>query len=174
MPQHWPSLRTVWEAHRFGWLVRRFIGRRIHRDPTTNQQELRELFYIDIYEVGWPSRCLQWESWSEFEVNFLQGTTIYRNEGHPARTWWRSGIPVSTQRFGFGSRSWKGLPIHPVYFGFVVNTIFYAVLLWILTLGPFTARRMIRRKRGLCIKCAYDLRGTSGGCPECGYERELT
>ena len=173
VPRHWPSLRTAWESHPFGWVVRRFIGRRIHWDPTTDQQERRELFYVDICEVGWPSRCLQWESWREFEVNFPQGTTIYRNEGHPVPSWWRSGITVSAQRFGFGSQSWKALPIHPVYFGFVINTIFYAVFMWCVTFGPFTARRVLRRKRGHCIKCGYDVRGDfSAGCPECGWQRE--
>ena len=170
VPRHWPSPWTAWEAHTSGWLVRRFIGRRIHWNPTTDQPERREVFFVDIYEVGWPSRCLQWESWREFEVNFPQGTTVNRNEGHPVPSWWRSGITVSAQRFGFGSQSWKALPIHPIYFGFVVNTIVYAVLVWSVTLGPFTVRRAIRRKRGRCIKCGYDLRGTSGGgaCPECG------
>ena len=64
------------------------------------------------------------------------------------------------------------LPLRPILPGFAINTIFYAAILWILMLGPVTARRMIRRKRGRCIKCGYDLRGTSGGggevCPECG------
>ncbi|MCH7813010.1 MAG: hypothetical protein IID40_03220 [Planctomycetes bacterium] len=33
---------------------------------------------------------------------------------------------------------------------------------------PFALRRN-RRKRGLCLKCGYDLTGnTSGVCPECG------
>ena len=65
------------------------------------------------------------------------------------------------------------LPYIPIWPGFAVNTIFYAVILWMLTLGPITARRMIRRKRGHCIKCGYDLRGDfSSGCPECGWRRE--
>ena len=68
----------------------------------------------------------------------------------------------------------RALPLRPIWPGFAINTIFYAAILWLLTLGPFTARRMIRRKRGQCIKCGYDLRGTSeGGCPECGWRREV-
>ncbi len=65
------------------------------------------------------------------------------------------------------------LPVHVLWPGLVINTIFYAALLWLITLGQFTARRMIRVKRGLCLKCGYDLRGTSGGgCPECGWRRD--
>ncbi len=65
------------------------------------------------------------------------------------------------------------LPLSPLWPDFAINTIFYAAVLWMLTLGPFTARRMIRHKRGHCIKCGYDLRGDfSAGCPECGWRRE--
>ena len=67
------------------------------------------------------------------------------------------------------------LPLRPIWPDFAINTVFYAAILWLLTFGPFTARRLIRRKRGHCIKCGYDLRGTSGGggevCPECGAQR---
>ncbi len=55
--------------------------------------------------------------------------------------------------------------------GFAINTLFYAAILWLLILGPFTARRMIRRKRGQCSKCGYDLRGAEHEvCPECGAD----
>ena len=64
------------------------------------------------------------------------------------------------------------LPLRPLWPGFAVNTVFYAVILWGLFAGPFVVRRWRRIRRGLCPKCAYDLRGTRGGaataCPECG------
>ncbi len=67
----------------------------------------------------------------------------------------------------------RALPLRPIWPGFAINTILYAAILWLLALGPFTARRMIRRKRGRCIKCGYNLRGDfSAGCPECGWRRE--
>ena len=60
----------------------------------------------------------------------------------------------------------------PIWARFAINTIFYAAILWLLTLGPFTTRRFIRRKRGRCIKYGYDLRGTTHMiiCSECGHE----
>ncbi len=61
------------------------------------------------------------------------------------------------------------LPLRPIWPGFAINTIFYTAILWCVTFGPFTIRRMIRHKRGLCAKCGYDLRGAMHDlCPECG------
>ncbi len=62
----------------------------------------------------------------------------------------------------------RALPLRPIWPGFAVNTIFYAALLW-LPFAPFTLRRLIRRRRGLCPACGYDLRHAEHeGCPECG------
>ena len=63
--------------------------------------------------------------------------------------------------------------LRPVWPGFAINTVVYAAILWLLALAPFTARRMIRHRRGRCRKCGYDLRGDfSASCPECGWRRE--
>jgi len=64
------------------------------------------------------------------------------------------------------------LPLHPIWSGFAINTIFYATILF-LPFAPFQVRKYLRVKRGLCIKCGYDLRGDfDSGCPECGLGRE--
>ena len=98
----------------------------------------------------------------------------YRTHLAPSVTYTvRGGIRVASYRIGGPSGEPGILPIRLIWPGFAINTIFYAAILWLLTLGPFTARRMIRRKRGHCIKCGYDLRGdVSSGCPECGWQRD--
>ena len=66
----------------------------------------------------------------------------------------------------------RALPLLPMWPGFAVNTLFYAIILWLLIPGPFVLRRLIRIRRGRCPKCGYDLRGDhDGGCPECGGMR---
>ena len=63
------------------------------------------------------------------------------------------------------------LPLRPLWPGFAINTVFYAVMLWLLFAAPSALRRRWRIRRGLCPKCAYDLRGgppDGGACPECG------
>ena len=114
---------------------------------------------------GWPWLSL-WVSFHEIRPSGTTGTTKVAVE-----RW--TGLAVSS-----GAKLLdppKALPLIPIWPGFAINTIFYAAILWLLTLGPFTARRIIRRRRGHCIKCGYDLRGTyDGGCPECGWRREAT
>ena len=61
----------------------------------------------------------------------------------------------------------RAVPINPAWPGFAVNTLFYAIVLWLLIPGPFALRRFIRMRRGLCPACAYP-RGESAVCSECG------
>ncbi len=63
----------------------------------------------------------------------------------------------------------RAVPLRPIWPGFAGNTLFYAAILWLLIPGPFALRRLIRRRRGLCPACGYDLRhGEHEACPECG------
>ncbi|MGH7130850.1 MAG: hypothetical protein ACREJO_02765, partial [Phycisphaerales bacterium] len=85
------------------------------------------------------------------------------------------GIQVSTHWvINGGSRAGqaRALPLTPLWSGFAVNTVVYAVL-WSVALVGFAAWRRSRRKRkGACEKCGYDLSGqTQSGCPECGWGR---
>ena len=82
---------------------------------------------------------------------------------------WPDDRGVTVWALDFGD---EVLPMIPIWPGFVINTIFYGAILSLLILGPFALRRLIRRNRGQCIKCGYDLRGDfSAGCPECGWQR---
>ena len=55
----------------------------------------------------------------------------------------------------------------PVWF-LILLTLPYPIVIFVR--GPYHRyRRYRRRKKGLCLKCAYNLRGNvSGICPECG------
>ena len=126
----------------------------VNRSPDSLVLEVRWLHCF-----GWPRRSL-WSHWSRLE-DPGEPAPVYASEGYilPLVPSWGNLIP-------------RPLPTRPIWPGFAFNTFFYAATLWLLTLGPFTARRMIRRKRGHCIKCGYDLRGDfSAGCPECGWQR---
>ncbi|UCD74193.1 MAG: hypothetical protein JSV91_10430 [Phycisphaerales bacterium] len=64
------------------------------------------------------------------------------------------------------------LPCRPMWPGFVINTLIYAAVLWLLLRGLPAVRRAVRAFNGRCTNCGYDLRGTPGtACPECGWGR---
>ena len=117
------------------------------------------------WRVGWPLPCLARHTWLSFGNNIPSGYGFAAGQDE-------RGLVVLPQDGMFAGFRERRLPIEPVWLGLIVNTLIYSAALWLLTLGPFTARRMIRQKRGCCIKCGYDLRGNSGGegevCPECG------
>lgn len=59
------------------------------------------------------------------------------------------------------------LPLKCLWTDFMVNTVFYAAVLWMVFAFPIALRRRRRIKRGLCPACAYPV-GTSDLCTECG------
>lgn len=61
------------------------------------------------------------------------------------------------------------LPTSPLWRGMVINTLFYAAMVWMLIRGPFEAQRRWREWNGRCGACGYP-RGTSSVCTECGAD----
>ncbi len=64
------------------------------------------------------------------------------------------------------------LPCKPVWTGLAFSTAFYSGLWLLLFCAPALSRRTLRRRRGLCPRCAYDLKGLppASTCPECGTQ----
>ncbi len=58
------------------------------------------------------------------------------------------------------------LPTRPLWRGLLVDTAFHAIVAYVLLFVPGDVRRWLRRRRGLCVKCAYPVSG--GTCSECG------
>ena len=98
--------------------------------------------YMQIEEYGWPAPSLSCRWYSEPECKWTTGA------------WWLGG---------------ECLPLRPLWPGIVSNTVVYFAAFWLLFLGPGMLKRMLRRYRGRCPVCGYDLRGTTHErCPECG------
>ncbi len=89
-----------------------------------------------------------------------------------------SGMSEDGQRYLYESRWMTGvlmsqeferrvMPLMPVGIGFACNTIVVASAACLMLLMPGAIRRALRRRSGLCDRCAYP-RGTSVVCTECG------
>ncbi len=67
----------------------------------------------------------------------------------------------------------RALPYKPIWLGLVVDILFYTLIWFTLIFVYEITNRALRRNKGCCIKCGYDLRGIDNeGCPECGWGRE--
>ena len=109
------------------------------------------------HAFGFPLRCLYW-NW-EMDSGNVNIRFSYSLSLKP-----RPSLPQTTH-----PNEQRALPLGIIPFGFAINTISYASLLWFLISGLSVLRRYFRHKRGLCVKCAYDLRGADHlQCPECG------
>ena len=130
---------------------------------------------LERWEAPTWSRLRQLPIYERLDPVVLQGDRAF---GLPALSVWYGldtkralGTSLVLSREVTGCLPYRNLAVTPLWPGFAINTIFYAAILWFLTLGPFFARRIIRRKRGLCPNCGYDLRGTAQMiCSECGHE----
>ncbi len=74
---------------------------------------------------------------------------------------WRDGSG------NWGSNRWGDLRLRPLWSAFVLNTLLYGAVLWLLVQTMLVGRRWVRIRRALCPKCAYPM-GESAVCTECG------
>jgi hypothetical protein len=160
VPDSWPGPPVAVWREGFGWCACTYWA-----SAKGEEGFIIANHYLESAEVGWPCSSLCWRV-----------RHIVIPQGKPARSWSHvikgDGIRPDWERLGFTPLSWKRLPTRPIWPGFLINTLFWAVILWMLIVGPFALRRLIRRKCGRCPNCGYDLRGGfEAGCPECGWGR---
>ncbi len=153
----WPAEPDLaWDRHFFGSRFRTLIATVGGFDPANLSEEEfleradeRSFYTVKVATYGWPIRCLGLEEWSESHglVPFSRQT---------------SGLRIGTTI----------LPARPVWGGFIVNTLLYAIFLALIAIVGYQARRVFRVMRSRCPNCAYQLVGdVSAGCSECGWNR---
>jgi len=123
---------------------------------------------VVIRQIGWPARCL-W-GWQKSRIGSpanpnAVGAATMRYYGH-------IGLGVRS-RVAFGPKvpAWRKVLVwYSMPVGLAVNTALYGAWWLAVVLGARAVLRWRRRRRGLCARCGYDLRGLGEGevCPECG------
>jgi len=131
----------------------------VFNDPT--------LPWYKEFGYGWPCRS-----------GYVEVRTVVRTKTgqHIPRNVWSttSGIEIVADNPNNRLPYFRVLPLRPIFPGFLIDTLFYGVIWYGLFFGTGATRRAIRRKRGRCPMCGYDLRGNfESGCSECGWNREV-
>jgi hypothetical protein len=118
--------------------------------------------------AGWPLRAFSCDNPDEVSIIInSSGMQMAGNGGKSVRGGWELS-PFAGGMFG---KSWRAIPLRPLWGGLLVDILVLATLWFALLAGMDAFRRSRRRERGLCPRCAYDLRSsgvTHKRCPECG------
>jgi len=114
--------------------------------------------------TGWPARAFE-------HIYYPHPGTPARTERETIEALYQSTTTIQTVLDWPG----YGAAIHPATVapqGLMIDTLFYAAIWFGVFFGFTSAKRAIRRKRGRCPRCGYDLRGDlAAGCSECGWGR---
>jgi hypothetical protein len=127
---------------------------------------------VGVWEarLGWPFRSLQGMTVNDDVAGVENGERVLAAgynwstpQSHsvsalPAPEWMQPDV-----------NSLGAFPTQPLWPGFALNSAFYGILASVIWLSPGIARRRLRRARGRCPACGYDLKGAPAAtCPECG------
>jgi hypothetical protein len=105
---------------------------------------------VELFRAGWPLSCVEGRR-----------TTLGSQRSA------RGLLAVPLERIG--AKPMRRVPLLPVWEGLLANTAFFAALFWLAVPGQIALRRGLRRRRGRCPGCGYDVaHADHASCPECG------
>lgn len=120
-------------------------------------------------QAGWPLRAFSCRNAAEVSIRTGNSSmSVMRSGFKPVEGGWEMS-PFAGR--GMVGGAWRGIPLRPMWSGLIVDVGVLAFAWYALIVGIGTRLRFLRRARGLCPWCGYDLRsgGLSGQrCPECG------
>jgi hypothetical protein len=122
---------------------------------------------VTTVAVAWGiANWFELETWTFYSPYTSPSTSTFPSEG--AQGW---PFRALSQESSYRTRN-LALAFTPLWRGFVIDTLFYGAVWLGVFFGFASAKRAIRRKRGRCPRCGYDLRGDlATGCSECGWGR---
>ena len=108
------------------------------------------------YFSGWPMLCMARSDPFDSDIGIAARSDV-----------WAVGFEPPWSALVEHRYRGKNLPVRPMPVRLAINAVFWGGLAWASTLGAWYLRRWNRIRRGLCVRCAYEL-GSLETCPECG------
>lgn len=120
------------------------------------------------YRFGWPWHGM-WCARDGFDERYHDGEGFHQLVPI-GTTRDELKVPFSRTQRGNGVPHASAIPIGFLLRGTTLNTLFYGAVWWVLLFSFGTVRHWSRRRRGVCLRCAYSREGLGAGapCPECG------
>lgn len=122
---------------------------------------------VSMRMYGFPFSCLNDETRSWAERN--TGCIVRYRKIERTPKWTIPGDWLAfLRRFDTGQTSQVQIPLKISPLQFAGNATVYSGAWFLAIAAPGAFKRRRRRRRGLCVKCGYDLQGINDTCPECG------
>ncbi len=154
--------------HAFGFHVRTTRGSRGFSEMGYWHFKEWSGHYDSTFTAGWPTQAVTSDVRAYHAEPLgpaLQGLDL------PVGILLTRGYPTDRLPAFLHAQPRRRLPLIPAWPGFLVSTVFYAILTLALWLTASNARRWLRTRRDCCPSCGYSLAGLrSNSCPECGSD----
>lgn len=113
----------------------------------------RHNYSLFVLEAGWP--CSSLDAQARSNIYLLP--------------WGPHAIQIPRLEAGIFFDFDRWIPLNPKWPGFLLNTLFYALLLWPVSRAPAVIHIALRRKAGLCPCCGTAI-GVESECVQCGSD----
>jgi hypothetical protein len=162
---YWVRSFSLWAATARGYLTSRQADD-IRLEANRVQQLLAQLSFTEPTDAFFVRFEGERQCWWTIRVAGAPWPTL---RGWEVEIVDRQFNPIEAASGGLVTLASAPIPLNPIWRGFLASTLLCGAVAWLLWLAPSVTRRALRRRRGACPRCGYDLRGGGQGvCPECG------